>query len=226
VDVGGYWNDVYGSYILVNAFGWTDSYGDYRVTQHDDDQRFLVAQNAPSNEYNPSKWSRFDWIADGTTMWYCQTAYAAADEASALATPRGDDTDPANGGCNTFSWTPARPLIGLDGYWLDSYGSYQTIDSWTWQTTFGEDAAWFHISQFGALYAIAQNDSDNAYNPDKWSRFDWVYAEDGGGAYYCQTAYDAASEADAMATKAADGTNLETGCGGFSWTYMSEALAD
>ena len=71
-------------------------------------------------------------------------------------------------------------------------------------------------------YAIALNGEDT-YNPGLWSRFDWTMDE-AGEMYYCQIAYDAATEADALAAVDADATDLDAGCSDFSWTMMSAGV--
>ena len=41
-------------------------------------------------------------------------------------------------------------------------------------------------------WLVGQNGAGDAWNPDKWSRVDWVPIE-GGGYWWCQTAFDAAT---------------------------------
>jgi hypothetical protein len=218
LDAGGDWNDMYGTYIHGNAFVWADTYASYTLTRHDDVAHFFVGQNAPTNTYNPDLWSRFDWRVQDNVLWYCQTAYAAADEATALATAAADSTDPSTGGCGGSPWTAARHLLPIDGTWTDTAGSTHVIDSWSWVTN---GSTTFHISKSGPSWVVAQNDASNAYNPELWSRFDWSMAMDGTGAYVCQTAFDAADAAAAEATPPADPTQLDDGCGGSAWTFMS-----
>ena len=67
------------------------------------------------------------------------------------------------------------------------------------------------------MFAIL-SDAANAYNPDLWSHFQWVYADD--ALYYCQSAYDAA-DAETAAQTTADSDDLATGCGGFSWSTLT-----
>ena len=126
-----------------------------------------------------------------------------------------------HGDADTDTDTDTDTDIEIAGSWADGWGGTQEISSETW--TSGD--AVFHISQFDndADYAIAQNDAANEWNPDLWSRFDWTWHTDG-VLYYCQTAYAAASETDALATAAADASDpTTTGCGGFSWTSMTAA---
>ena len=109
--------------------------------------------------------------------------------------------------------------IAIAGSWTDSWGGTHTIDDVHWDQGYAS----FHISQYdnGGMYAIAQNDEGNDWSPSLWSRFDWTW-DSSGALWYCQTAYDAATEEAALATPAADPANpAASGCGSFSWTGMS-----
>ena len=90
----------------ITAFKWLAADSRYDITEANDEEGWLVAQNHADNLWNPNLWSRFDWSwgSDGA-LWYCQTAYAAVSEAAALATAPPDATDPAVSGCSLFPWT-------------------------------------------------------------------------------------------------------------------------
>jgi hypothetical protein len=127
------------------------------------------------------------------------------------------------------------------GTYTDAFGGEQIITEETWTS----GSLVFHVSQFNndENWLIAQNDSEfrsqycsdwTLYTQeecegagetwtdlaDKWSRFDIATPADG-GMYYCQTAYDAETEDDALAASA-DATDLAAGCNGFSWSEMRE----
>ena len=80
------------------------------ISTYDDATSFLVAQNAATNTYNPGLWSRFDWTWHEGRYWYCQSAYDAASEADALATPAADPADPPAGGCGGWPWSGLDPV--------------------------------------------------------------------------------------------------------------------
>ena len=110
--------------------------------------------------------------------------------------------------------------LAIQGQYVDVYETSHEITESTW--TQGESV--FQISQFSndTKMVIAQNDSGNEYNPNLWSRFDWT--ENADGLWYCQTAYDAATEEDAMNTAAADPSDpATTGCSSFPWTMLNAA---
>lgn len=112
-----------------------------------------------------------------------------------------------------------KPLE-INGSYQDPYGGTHVISDDLWdQGAMGK----YHIVAYDNEkdYLFAQNDERNAYNPGKWSRFDWVWHN--GALYYCQSAYDKASQKEAEAVEAADPTNPEQGgCGGFPWTKLTK----
>jgi hypothetical protein len=69
-------------------------------------------------------------------------------------------------------------------------------------------------------YIIAQNDSANGYNPDKWSRFDYLF--DTLKLYICQIVYDKDTMQEAIDSTAANRADLAAGCNGFGWTELTE----
>lgn len=105
----------------------------------------------------------------------------------------------------------------IAGMYTDEYGSMHTIDAMAWKI----DTSVFHVLAVDndTDHLVAENDAANDFNPELFSRFDW-YLE-GDVIYYCQTAYDAASQAAAEATPAADSADLMMGCGGFPWTLLT-----
>lgn len=131
--------------------------------------------------------------------------------------------DDASGACACDDeWSGAlcdtQDALEIAGSWVDNYAGSHEITQSTWVMDMGGT---FHISQYsnGDDFLIAQNDAANAYNPDLWSRFDWTY--DGSDLYYCQSAYDAASEAAALAATPANASDLNSGCGGFAWSALT-----
>jgi hypothetical protein len=57
-----------------------------------------------------------------------------------------------------------------------------------------------------------------------WSKYDWAWNAEG-DLYYCQSTFDAETEADALAAESADADDMAAGCGGFSWSEMRETSA-
>ncbi|MCB9759746.1 MAG: hypothetical protein H6739_07875 [Alphaproteobacteria bacterium] len=128
---------------------------------------------------------------------------ASTDDSSADDTSATDDTSEAQD-------------IAIAGSYTDTWDTAHTITNTSWDQGY----ALFAISQYDndAMHAIAQNDASNEYFPGLWSRFDWAW--DGTDLYYCQTAYEAETEQDALDTARADAGDLAAGCGGFGWTQL------
>jgi hypothetical protein len=83
--------------------------GSFAIAEYNNDEMWLVAQNAESNMYNPGLWSRFDWTWDtDNNLYYCQSVYdgPTIDDAKAgSANP--DDLMMGCGGM--FPWTKLIP---------------------------------------------------------------------------------------------------------------------
>lgn len=82
----------------------------------------------------------------------------------------------------------------------------------------------FHILKWNIddQYFIAINDSLNSYDPNLYSRIDWVEFEEmqpfewG----FCLSAYNAATPDSAEAVTVADRNNPKTGCNGYPFSRM------
>ena len=105
------------------------------------------------------------------------------------------------------------------GAYTDNFDGSHIIsmDSWT----SGEAIFWIDSYDNEADWLVAQNDSDNGFSPDLWSRFEWtIDAAD--QLWYCQIVFDAASKQDAEAAESPDRGDLEgMGCNGFSWSMLN-----
>jgi hypothetical protein len=106
----------------------------------------------------------------------------------------------------------------INGDYEDNYGWLHSISNTNW--TSGDSV--FFISQFNneEMYAVALNDSANEWNADLWSKFQWTWDEE--ELFYCQSAFDAASEDAAVVSIIADSNDLSSGCGGFAWSGLRE----
>lgn len=104
------------------------------------------------------------------------------------------------------------------GDFTDDYGSTHEITADTWTI---DGIGVYHVVDFDndADFLIAQNDAENEYAPDMFSRFEWV--EDGAAFYLCQSVFDAETEQDAVDAARADADDLEMGCGGFAWSKLT-----
>jgi hypothetical protein len=195
--------------------------GSFDVSVFDNEAEFVIAQNASTNDFNPDMWSRFDIAYAGNDLYYCQTGYGEANEQDALDLPRSDDSAPATTGCGgEFGWTLlASDDLEIAGAWEDDWAQAYALSDSEWSI----DSSTYAITSFDSTgnFLIAQNDSGNEFNADLWSRLDWTYV--GNALYVCQSAYDAATEQDAIDTVAADANDPATeGCGGeFPWSLLN-----
>jgi hypothetical protein len=117
--------------------------------------------------------------------------------------------------------------IGFTGRYGDETGSH-VITETAWEQGFTGSSApalyvFFRVGN-NDMYAIAKNGADNEYNPNLFSRFDWIWTE--AGLYYCQSAYDSADADVANAVERPDDSNPgQWGCGGaFAWTLLTPAI--
>ncbi len=209
----------------ITAESWTQSGESPSVTTFtvvSNADEFAVGQNAPDHPYSPNLWSRFDWTFDVTGLYYCQIAYNAADEATALAADSADVTD-LEGGCNENPWSTLTPATAPEfmGTYTDGFGPH-IVEAGRWVMGEGEDLSYFVFTTVDneADYAIAKNDGANPFFPGLWSRFEWL--DDGDGTFfYCQAPYNGPS-ADAAHDAVADREDpANAGCGMFSWSTLS-----
>lgn len=110
-----YWGTGFGSKHTISATLWRQDSEDGSINRFDvltirNDADYLVAQNDAANAFFPDLYSRFDWTVSAGDLYYCQTAYNAADAPTAEANTSADRSDPAATGCGGFAWTRLDPV--------------------------------------------------------------------------------------------------------------------
>jgi hypothetical protein len=218
----GVWTDDFGSAWEIDDQTVRGAFGAWHIRRFDGAGR-VVAQNDAGNTYFPGAYSRFDFAFLPSGVWMCQSVYDGATLQDAQAAPASDPSDPASGGCGAFGFPWSRleaDPLELAGDYVDEWGTPHDITSELWEQP---GFSTWAISRYSNLdrFVIARNAADAPFAAGRWSRFDWVEA--GGELYYCQTAYDAATEYVARTTAAADPTDPAVGgCGafGFAWTRL------
>lgn len=149
----------------------------------------------------------------------------AMTDASSETTRGGDSTgaSESTGGSESTGSTGSLEIAG-DYVELFPGGGEQTHaitdDGWTIDSEFGTSV--YHIDSYDneTDTLIAQGDAANDFNPEAWAKFQWAY-DAGGGLWYCQVVFDAASADEAQAGPDADPTDPATGgCGGFPWSAL------
>ncbi len=216
-DIQGDFVDGYKGTHTVNATSWANGQSTYEIIKIDNSSKFLVAQNGEGNAYSPSKFSRFDWTTNGSgQLYYCQVAYDKTTAAEAEAVDPPDAADPANSGCGGFNWSSLHIVSDIVGSFVDDWGYPHTISSTKWingQSTF--DLTTIDSSN---RYIVAQNGANNSYSASLYSRFDWTIHDQ--QLFYCQSAYDKSTAAEAETVGTADPADLTGGCGGFAWSKL------
>ncbi len=110
--VGAYSDNYGGSHDIAND-AWTQEFDgatlSFEILSYDNAADYLVAQNADSNEFNPSLFSKFEWTMVDDSLWYCQTAFGAETAEDAENTAPADNSDLEGAGCGGFAWTELYP---------------------------------------------------------------------------------------------------------------------
>ncbi|MEM6926403.1 MAG: hypothetical protein AAF602_05715 [Myxococcota bacterium] len=85
----------------------------FAVASFDNAAGIIIAQNASTNTYNADLWSRFEWVVDGQTVFWCQQAFDEMSATEAENADPADRADPEMGGCgvpaNNFPFTGLTP---------------------------------------------------------------------------------------------------------------------
>ena len=117
IAVQGRYLDDFGTTHTITDASWTQRTDDvtsvFHLLSFDNERTFAIGHNDAGNDFSPDKFSRLDWVNHDGELYFCQTAYDAASAEAAQGTTRGDDTDPATGGCgaptpdnpNGFPWS-------------------------------------------------------------------------------------------------------------------------
>lgn len=106
----------------------------------------------------------------------------------------------------------------LIGRYSDSFGGPHIISNTVWDQ--GGMMGRFNIEFFDSEndVIIAQNDKNNEFSAEKWSRFDYLI--DSSKIYFCQIVYDLDTMQEAIDASAADKNDTAAGCNGFGWTEL------
>jgi len=226
-DLEGVWVDGFGGTHWITDDRWQSGWGPsafvFATIEWDLDAMWLVAENDAANAFNPGLFSRFEWTIDGEgQLYYCQSVFdgASADEARDAERADAEDLD---AGCGGFGWstlTAGQGDLAIAGVWTDGFGTHTIDDAWT--QDYGDGSPLIFV--FDAYsnvdrWAVAQNDSDNAFNPDLFSRFEWTWTDEGTLAF-CQSVFDAATADEARDAERANAGDLDAGCAGFAWSTL------
>ncbi len=123
--------------------------------------------------------------------------------------------------CVSCSSNPQKVPDYLVGSFQDDYNIEYEL---TEKLFFQKPGTRFHILKWNIddQYFIARNDSLNSYDPNLYSRIDWMKFEEmqpfewG----FCLTAYKAATPDSAEIVAVPDRNNPKTGCNGYPFSRM------
>jgi len=114
-EISGIYIDNFSGWHSVGGEAWL-SFGSssqliFSVCSVDNDRDFLVAQNAPGNDFNPGLFSRFEWLEENNQIFYCQQVFDASSAAEAVdfsRYPAADSSNANDEGCGAdgqFPWS-------------------------------------------------------------------------------------------------------------------------
>ena len=127
----GSWEDNYGSFLEVSESEISSSYGSsYTIDSYNNEEMWVVAQNDSTNAYNPDLWSKFEWHQEDGALYYCQSAYDAADAQTAQDT-MADRSDLVSG-CGGFGWSILRTQVSITDTYTDNWGGSHVVNAFTW----------------------------------------------------------------------------------------------
>jgi hypothetical protein len=98
--------DNFGGVQSISESYWTSSSLVFEICSVDNARKRIIAQNDSRNQFNPGKFSRFEWTNFGNRLWYCQSVYDAPTATAADAAAPADPSNPVDGGCGgQFAWS-------------------------------------------------------------------------------------------------------------------------
>lgn len=104
--IAGTYTDNFGGPHSISKNFWTSGSLVFVTCEINETKRHVVAQNHARNQFNPGKYSRFEWVNAKNRLWYCQTVFDAPTLQDATSAPPADPTNPEAGGCGgQFAWS-------------------------------------------------------------------------------------------------------------------------
>lgn len=108
LEIVGDWSDDLGYTYTITSDTWIQVVAGYtsqfNILSFSNEDDYLIAQNADTNDWFANLFSRFDWTWVSGELWVCQSSFDAATEGDAEAASA-DDSDPENAGCGGFPWS-------------------------------------------------------------------------------------------------------------------------
>jgi len=224
--VKGTWKTNFGSYVTITDDKWytVASWANSATDVKKFTGGYVITQNPPTDQYNPSKYVKNEYHTTANGWAYCSSVFDAATAEAAESKDTSAIYDKTNSakGCNGFGFTEmtayANPLIGN---WKTNYDQKITISATEWKVG---DKTPAKIEAYGDGFILYQNPADDQYNPNKWSLINWHKV--GNDWAYCTSVFNGATAVAALTKDVSaiyDKTNAATGCNGFPFTISSPA---
>jgi hypothetical protein len=130
LEIIGMWESSFGGVQRIREESWDEA----TVVSYDNNENFAITQNSADAPYNPSKFNKIVWTeVEGDAFYVCTIDYGKGTaEEAANTTNEADSSDPANSGCNMFSWTRLFLAVEIYGQWADNYGGTNDIITAMW----------------------------------------------------------------------------------------------
>ena len=112
--------------------------------------------------------------------------------------------------------------LEIVGEFHDDFGDWIFTDT-TWELRY-EDASRYAIESYSNEqdYLIALADEDNLYDAGLYQKLMWI--ESGDSLYTCTATAGGVETSDEAREATADESDLESGCGGFPWSFVEPGL--
>ena len=120
LEIRGEYGDSWGGEHTITQTAWVSGSSSYAISQFDNEQQFIIAQNGEDNAYNPSLWSRFDWAKVDFKFPGIARLRMPNQKRPRLRIEAADATNPAEEGCGGFSWTQLVDALEIRGEYGDS----------------------------------------------------------------------------------------------------------
>jgi hypothetical protein len=113
LEIVGSYTDGFGGTHDITETTWTQGgFGEpsvFHIASFDNEAGNVIAENDAANEFSAGLWSRFDWTEVDGALWFCQSAFDAADQAAAEAATPADPAGLETDGCGGFAWSELTP---------------------------------------------------------------------------------------------------------------------
>jgi hypothetical protein len=116
LEINGSYTDAYATSHTISNDTWINGSSSYTIVSYNNDINTIIAQNGTDNQFNPNKFSKFNYTdrsADGK-FYHCTVAYNAASLEAVISVADADSSNPGTSGCGSFAWTQMTSGTGIN----------------------------------------------------------------------------------------------------------------